>query len=248
MFMSVRWSGLLAGIAASALLAGAAHAADGGSSAEEIVVTGDRPTTEAISGTKSNTPLIETPQSISVIDASEIAGLGLQNLNQALRFVSGVTPETRGASAEVYDQFKLRGFDAPVYLDGLKQFGSPSGYVAPQVDVSRLERIEIVKGPASALYGASSPGGFIAEESKLPIARDFYGAMSATYGNDDLYRIDADVGGQAEQFHLHAAGRGNGVQFEDPAAERPHHGGQVLHHRAGEVRRTGHQLGDKRLG
>jgi len=199
MFMSVRRSGLLAGIAASALLAGAAHAADGGSSAEEIVVTGDRPTTEAISGTKSNTPLIETPQSISVIDASEIAGLGLQNLNQALRFVSGVTPETRGASAEVYDQFKLRGFDAPVYLDGLKQFGSPSGYVAPQVDVSRLERIEIVKGPASALYGASSPGGFIAEESKLPIARDFYGAMSATYGNDDLYRIDADVGGRAGQ-------------------------------------------------
>ncbi len=72
------------------------------------------------------------------------------NLNQALRFVSGVTPETRGASAEVYDQFKLRGFDAPIYLDGLKLFNSATGYAVPQIDVSRLDRVEIIKGPASA--------------------------------------------------------------------------------------------------
>jgi iron complex outermembrane receptor protein len=89
-----------------------------------IVVTGEKATTIASSGTKSATPIVETPQSISVISAADIAGLGLQNLNQALRFVAGVTPETRGASAEVYDQFKLRGFDAPVYLDGLRQFGT----------------------------------------------------------------------------------------------------------------------------
>jgi iron complex outermembrane receptor protein len=221
MFMSVRRSGLLAGIAASALLAGAAHAADSASNADEIVVTGDHPVTEALSGTKSNTPLIETPQSISVIDGSEIAELGLQNLNQALRFVAGVTPETRGASAEVYDQFKLRGFDAPVYLDGLKQFSSASGYAAPQVDVSRLERIEIVKGPASALYGASSPGGFVAEESKLPLARDFYGAASATYGNDDLYRFDADVGGRAgEKVLWRLYGSANGAHDQQTYGKR----------------------------
>jgi iron complex outermembrane receptor protein len=163
---------------------------------QDIVVTGQQPASQASSGTKSDTPLAETAQSISVIDASTIADLGLQNLNQALRYVAGVTPETRGASAEVYDQFKLRGFDAPVYLDGLKMFSSASGYAAPQVDVSRLDRIEVVKGPASALYGASSPGGFIAEQSKLPLDRDFYGATSASYGTDQLYRVDADVGGR----------------------------------------------------
>lgn len=163
---------------------------------QDIVVTGERPATEASSGTKSATPLAETPQSISVIDSSMIADLGLQNLNQALRFVAGVTPETRGASAEVYDQFKLRGFDAPVYLDGLKVFTSASGYASTQVDVSRLDRIEVVKGPASALYGASSPGGFIDQESKLPLDRAFYGAASGTYGTDHLYRIDGDVGGR----------------------------------------------------
>ncbi|MEG3164630.1 TonB-dependent siderophore receptor [Sphingomonas sp. PB2P19] len=161
-----------------------------------IVVEGTVPAQEASSATKSATPIAETPQSISVISAADIAGLGLQNLNQALRFVAGVTPEQRGASAEVYDQFKLRGFDAPVYLDGLKMFGSAVGYAVPQVDVSRLDRIEIVKGPASVLYGQSSPGGLVAEASKLPIDRDFYGAVAGSYGTYDLYRVDADVGGK----------------------------------------------------
>ncbi|MGN6376870.1 MAG: TonB-dependent siderophore receptor [Sphingomonas sp.] len=191
---------LLAG--AAALLPGAARASGRPASegiapqAGDIVVTGQRPATEASSGTKTDTPLIETPQSISVIDASTIADLGLQNLNQTLRFVAGVTPETRGSAAEVYDQFKLRGFDAPVYLDGLKLFGSATGYAVPQVDVSRLDRIEVVKGPDSALYGQSSPGGLIAESSKLPLDRPFYGAVSGTYGTYDLYRVDADVGGR----------------------------------------------------
>ncbi|MEG8014992.1 TonB-dependent siderophore receptor [Sphingomonas sp. 22R3R2A-7] len=162
-----------------------------------IVVTGEKPNTVASSGTKSATSIVETPQSISVISAADIAGLGLQNLNQALRFVAGVTPETRGASAEVYDQFKLRGFDAPIYLDGLRQFGSATGYAVPQVDVSRLDRVEIIKGPASVLYGQSSPGGLVAEVSKLPLDRASYGAVSGTYGSYDLYRVDADIGGRA---------------------------------------------------
>ena len=186
---------LIPGIA----LASEPPAADGAAAAaqaNDIVVTGQRPTTQASGGTKTDTPLIETPQSVSVIDSSTIADLGLQNLNQTLRLVAGVTPETRGSAAEVYDQFKLRGFDAPVYLDGLKQFSSASGYAAMQVDVSRLDRIEVVKGPDSALYGQSSPGGLVAESSKLPLDRASYGAVSGTYGTYDLYRVDADVGGR----------------------------------------------------
>jgi iron complex outermembrane receptor protein len=175
--------------------ASAGVADDSTSPSDSIVVTGSRPVSEASAGTKTDTPILETPQSISVISGEEISDLGLQNLNQALRFVAGVTPEQRGAAGEVYDQFKLRGFDAPIYLDGLKLFASASGYAQPQADVSRLDRIEVVKGPASVLYGQSSPGGLVAEESKLPLQRDFYGAVSGTYGNYDLYRVDADVGG-----------------------------------------------------
>ncbi|RZM37552.1 MAG: TonB-dependent siderophore receptor [Sphingomonas sp.] len=161
-----------------------------------IVVTGQHTRDQASSGTKTDTPLAETPQSISVITADDIAGLGLQNLNQALRFVAGVTPEQRGSSAEVYDQFKLRGFDAPQFLDGLKLQGG-AGYLQPQIDVSRLDRIEVVKGPASVLYGQSGPGGLVSLSSKMPLDQALYGAISATYGNYDLYRVDADIGGRA---------------------------------------------------
>lgn len=183
----------------AALLAGPAIAeagAEEGGERDVIVVTGERPAGAATAGTKTDTPITETPQSISVIGADEIVGLGLQNLNQTLRLVAGVTPEQRGSAAEVYDQFKLRGFDAPIYLDGLRLFSSATGYAVPQVDVSRLDRIEVVKGPASVLYGQSSPGGLVAEASKLPVERDLYGAVAGSYGSYDLYRLDADLGGR----------------------------------------------------
>jgi iron complex outermembrane receptor protein len=87
-------------------------------------------------------------------------------------------------------------------LDGLKLFNSASGYAVPQVDVSRLDRIEIIKGPASVLYGQSTPGGLVAESSKLPFASDFYGAVAASYGTYSQYRIDADVGGRFSETTL----------------------------------------------
>ncbi|MDF0489321.1 TonB-dependent siderophore receptor [Sphingomonas sp. H39-1-10] len=169
---------------------------EGDDDRDTIVVTGARPRTESSAGTKNAAPIAETPQSISVLSASDIADLGVANLNQALRFVAGVTTEQRGSSAEVYDQFKLRGFDAPQFLDGLKLIDG-AAYLSPQVDVSRLDRIEIVKGPASVLYGQSGPGGLVALTSKLPLDEDFYGAVAGTYGTYDLYRVDGDVGGRA---------------------------------------------------
>lgn len=192
--MNYRIAGNCAVVALAACLCAPAYAADASDDQRsDIVVTGQRVLSQA--GTKSDVRVAETPQSISVITSGDVADLGLANLNQALRYVAGVTPEQRGAAAEVYDQFKLRGFDAPVYLDGLKLFTSATGYASPQVDLSRLDRIEVIKGPASVLYGQSSPGGLVAESSKLPIDRDLYGAVSATYGTYNLYRADADLGG-----------------------------------------------------
>jgi iron complex outermembrane receptor protein len=189
--------------------------------ANVVVVTGQRPSNEASAGTKTATPLAETPQSVSVVTSSQIVGLGLQNLNQALRYVAGITPETRGSSAEVYDLFKLRGFDAPVYLDGMKMFSSASGYAAPQVDVSRLDRFEVIKGPASVLYGASSPGGLVAQSSKLPIDKDLYGAVAGTYGSYDLYRVDADIGGRAGSDVLwRVYGTANGASTQQKFGKR----------------------------
>lgn len=216
---------LLAGTAflASATAVGAQTQRGADGERGDIVVTGQQDRAEVSSGTKTATPIAETPQSISVITGEDIAELGLQNLNQSLRLVAGVTPETRGASAEVYDQFKLRGFDAPVFLDGLKLFQSPTGYAVPQVDVSRLDRIEVVKGPASVLYGQSSPGGLVAESSKLPIDADLYGAVAGTYGTYDLYRVDADIGGRAASdvlWRLYGSANGASTQQRFGKRER----------------------------
>jgi iron complex outermembrane receptor protein len=188
---------------------------------DDVVVTGVQTRDLASSASKSNAPLAETPQSVSVVTASDIAGLGLQNLNQALRLVAGVTPETRGSSAEVYDQFKLRGFDAAIFLDGLRQFDSATGYALPQVDVSRLDRFEVLKGPASVLYGQSSPGGLVAQSSKLPVDAPLYGAIAGTYGTFDLYRVDADIGGRAGDDVLwRVYGSANGADTQQTFARR----------------------------
>lgn len=219
--------GAATGMLAIALVAGPARADETAADAEtstkgrdEIVVTGSHGIVDVSSGTKTTLPVAETPQSISVIDAGTIAELGIQNLNQALRFVAGVTPETRGSSAEVYDQFNLRGFTVPTFLDGMKQYGSSLGYASPQVDMSRLDRIEVVKGAASALYGASSPGGFVNEASKLPLDKDFYGAVSASYGNYDLYRVDADVGGKLDGVLYRFYGSANGADSQQRYGKR----------------------------
>ncbi len=166
--------------------------------ADDIVVTGQRPPSVASSGTKSDAPLVETAQSISVISRDDLDVRGVQNLNQALRYTAGISPDTRGVNAELYDQFRLRGFIAQRYLDGLRVFTSPTGYSDQQVDTSRLDRIEVVKGPASVLYGQSGPGGLVAFSSKLPVAGGAYGSVEATYGSFDLYRFDADIGGQID--------------------------------------------------
>ncbi len=187
---------------------------------DDVIVTGRQAPDLASAGTKSALPLAETAQSITVVTGDQIEALGLQNLNQALRFVAGVTPETRGSSAEVYDQFKLRGFDAPVFLDGLKQFGSTTGYAIPQVDVSRLARFEVLKGPASTLYGQSSPGGLVAQSSKLPVDLPFYGAVAGTYGEYNLYRVDADLGGSTSDVLWRVYGSANGSDTQQRFAKR----------------------------
>src|SRR5690242_10292430 len=67
--------------------------------ASEVVITGQQPSDVAASGTKSDTPLLETPQSITVIDRQDLDIRVVQNLNEALHFTAGVGPDTRGNTA-----------------------------------------------------------------------------------------------------------------------------------------------------
>lgn len=165
--------------------------------AERIDVRGRKAATLASSATKSDTPLVETAQSVSVVTRNEMDIRGVLSLNQAVRYTAGITPDLRGGIGTRYDQFLLRGFSVPTFLDGLKLQTSPTGYAEAQTDTFRLDRVEILKGPASALYGQSSPGGLAALSSKLTTSQRFYGGVNTTGGMFDLYRVDADVGGFA---------------------------------------------------
>ena len=193
---------------------------------EGVEVRARRASTMASSATKSNTPLIETAQSVTVITRDEMDVRGVLSLNQAIRYAAGITSDLRGGGVGTrYDQFMLRGFTVPTFLDGLKVQDSPTGYATPQTDTSRLDRVEVLKGPASALYGQSSPGGLVALSSKLPIDKQFYGDITTTGGSFDLYRVDADVGGYATkdgsvQYRLYGTVNGQHSQLARTGSRR----------------------------
>ncbi|WP_053189530.1 TonB-dependent siderophore receptor [Pseudomonas kilonensis] len=125
--------------------------------------------TRSATGTKTDTPILEIPQTINVVTADQIAVQGARNLTQALRYTPGLDTSGFTDRNTIADEITSRGF-APtqLYLDGayLPYAGSLGG--APQIDPYTLERIEVLKGPSSVLYGQNQPGGLINMVSKRP--------------------------------------------------------------------------------
>ncbi|WP_238296726.1 TonB-dependent siderophore receptor [Methylobacterium soli] len=144
-------------------------------------------------GTKTDTPILETAQSVSVIGRKQIEEQNALTVNQALRYTPSVTTEQRGGAGSTrLEQFYIRGFTAPVFLDGLVLPGSRDAF--PTVDPFRLERIDIIKGPASVLYGQSGPGGIVNLVSKVPqFVR--HGEIFVQGGGFNEVRGGLDVGG-----------------------------------------------------
>ncbi len=173
---------------------------------ETIVVTGKRrryAVPEASSATRTDTPLIEIPQSVQVVTRTLINEQDARTLADALVNVSGVTP-TRPEEA-LFVAPIVRGFPAEIYLDGLPVYGSNAA--SDPTSLVGTERIEVVKGPTSTLYGGGlgSPlGGLINVESEQPEARpggfvafragsfstlDPYGDVTASLGNGIAARL-----------------------------------------------------------
>ncbi len=148
-------------------------------------------------GTKTDTSLLETPQSISVVPRDQITDQNAESLNQALRYTSGVTAETRGGVATRYDQMNIRGFMADDYLDGLKLLNN-GWYIAPQIDPYLLERIDVLKGPVSVLYGQSNAGGIVDQISKLPTAIPQH-EVGLEFGNFAHVQGTFDLSGPIDQ-------------------------------------------------
>ncbi|MBB3691715.1 TonB-dependent siderophore receptor [Sphingomonas sp. BK580] len=164
--------------------------ADDSSDRDDILVTGERERRDGRSGAKTDTPLIALPQTVTVIDEDELTRRNALSINQALGYVAGVAPNQRGNVATRYDQLFLRGFTPGVFMDGMRQQGGV--YSSPQTDFHLVESVDVIKGPASVLYGSGTPGGLINLTSKLPYA-EAGGRLELAGGNFDLLRSAIDL-------------------------------------------------------
>lgn len=172
-------------------------AQDTSSTKEETVVV----TSQMQSGaTKLETPDIETPQSVSIVTRQQYEEQGATSVRQAVGYTPGVYANQIGASNR-FDYIVLRGFSDGsldnIYLDGLKMMGDTNSHSSLVVDPWFLDSIEVVRGPASVLYGRSSPGGIVALNSRKP-SFDPGGEIKVFAGNNNQRGAAFDVTGPVD--------------------------------------------------
>lgn len=139
--------------------------------------------------TKTDTPIIDIPASIQVVPREVIEDQGAIRIADVLKNVSGVSAaDTIGNSVQT---FTIRGFRTTrIAKDGFLPL--PSSSNATSIGLANIERVEVLKGPASILYGQVIPGGLINLVTKKPQPEPFY-HFSARYGSYDLYRGQIDL-------------------------------------------------------
>lgn len=143
------------------------------------------------SATKSDTPIIETPQAISVITDELLRDRGALNLQDALRYSAGVMSDAYGLDNRT-DSAIIRGTEFQQVLDGMRETFSYYNIARP--DPYALERVEIVRGPASVLYGQGPVAGIVNMVTKGPQS-EASREIVAQYGSFDRKQLAADLTG-----------------------------------------------------
>lgn len=161
----------------------------------EIVVTGEQEPgysiPDASTATRIETPIRDIPQSIQVVPQQVLEDQRVTRLEDALRNVSGVFSGNNFGGT--IDNFNIRGFaDATTLRDGFRDSFTESGLILR--DPANIEQIEVLKGPASVLYGNVEPGGVINVVTKQPLADPFYSA-NLSIGTYSFYRPSFDISG-----------------------------------------------------
>jgi iron complex outermembrane receptor protein len=164
--------------------------------------------------TKTDTPIVETPQSISIVTQQQIDDQQPQSLNEALRYSAGVVPETQGTASNFWgaNSLQLRGFTPGVFLDGLQDDSLSNDMVDPYF----YQSVEVLSGPPSVLYGQASPGGIIDVVSKQPTVAPLH-EITFGMGNYDRYQAGFDFSGPFDQdehwlYRLTGVGLTQGTQ------------------------------------
>lgn len=193
--------------AALALLCGAAASlaasADAPSSTELPKMTvketadGDYSVRDASTGTKTDTPIMETPLDIQVVPQQILIDQQATRIDQALRNVSGIAFSGGGDQSfgNPFDSVVLRGFGTDSHLrNGVRidSFGGDTEFFTQQL--ANVDSVEVLKGPAAILYGAVEPGGVINVVTKQPESRPAY-SMGQQFGSYDRYRTTVDATG-----------------------------------------------------
>ncbi|MFK3705526.1 TonB-dependent siderophore receptor [Klebsiella sp. NPDC088457] len=191
---------------------------------ETITVTGGSTASAAVaqqttSGTKTDTPLLEVPQSVSVITRQRLDRQNVQSVTEALRYVPGVKTETYGVDPKGYDWIYIRGFNALTtndYRDGLRQLNNSYSYF--RTEPYALERIDIVRGPSSTLFGLGDAGGIINRVSKMPDARGVH-EVEIQLGNFNRRQAQFDVSDKLDEqgqwlYRVVGLARNSDTQFQ----------------------------------
>ena len=175
---------------------------------DRIVVTG-RPVEsysadDALTGTRFPVLLRDLPLSVGVVSNELIEDRGISQLSEALDNVSGAQRKLGYGGTQNFGAF-IRGFDQGTLTlrNGLRD----SGFYTVR-DIANVERFEVLKGPASILYGAVNPGGITNTITKQPLARP-HARVRGIVGSNDRYRSEVDLGGplggDALRYRLNAA-------------------------------------------
>jgi iron complex outermembrane receptor protein len=146
-------------------------------------------------GTKTRTDLVKIAQSISVVTRDELNDRKSDNLSDALKYTPGFSSQPNGFSRAA-DDYTLRGFNVGagtggILRDGMKLQSNPYD---GSVEAYGLERVEVLKGASSVLYGQLSPGGMINTISKRPTDTPLH-EIGVEVGNYDRRQYTFDLGG-----------------------------------------------------
>jgi len=154
-------------------------------------VTGYRAKTAA-TASKTDTPLRETPQSVSVITRDQIVDQGATTLQDALNYAAGVRSDAYGLDSRT-DSARVRGGYPDEYLDGLRknfEYYTSNARSEPFT----LERIEVLRGPSAMLYGQGSTGGVVNMVNKRPLA-ETQGEIGLQLGSWNRKQAQLDLTG-----------------------------------------------------
>lgn len=171
--------------------------------------------TRTAAGSKTDTALVEAPRSISVATRQQMEDRNVQNLDDAVRYMPGIVASSYGSDTRA-DWLRVRGFEPTQFLDGLPL---PKGtYANPKQETWNLDRLALLRGPASSVYGQTPPGGLLDMVSRRPSAEDSH-EIQLQYGSDNQRQINFASTGKIDDegqflYSLSGVVRDSGTQID----------------------------------